>query len=93
MLEYCIATQNVGSLNTTKLAFSDNVPSNTNAQAGAYGAGQDTRIVLPGGTIYATFAADSDAGQLGGGAILVSLPTLILQPGQSFTLCFRSTIG
>lgn len=93
VLEYCIATQNVGSLNTTKLAFSDNVPSNTNAQAGAYGAGQDIRIVLPGGTSYATFAADSDAGQLGGGAISVSLPTLILQPGQSFTVCFRSTIG
>ena len=93
VLEYCIATQNVGSLNTTRLAFSDNVPSNTNAQAGAYGAGQDIRIVLPGGTTYATFAADSDAGQLGGGAISVGLPTLILQPGQSFTVCFRSTIG
>lgn len=93
VLEYCIVTTNTGSLNTTKLSFSDGVPGNTSAQSAAYGAGQDIRIVQPSGTGYATFAADSDAGQLGGGAISVNLPLLILTPGQTFTVCFRSTIG
>ncbi|MGY2893305.1 DUF7933 domain-containing protein [Deinococcus sp. UYEF24] len=93
VLEYCIVTQSIGNANVTKLAFSDNVPSNTNAQSGAYGAGKDIQVVLPSGTSYATFAADGDAGQLSAGAVSVNLPTLTLTPGQSFTVCFRATIG
>ena len=93
VLEYCIATQNTGTVNATRLVFSDSVPGNTGAQSGAYGAGQDIKIVLPSGTGYATFAADSDAGQLGGGAISVNLSALVLMPGQGFTICFRATIG
>jgi len=93
VLEYCIATQNVGTLNTTKLAFLDNVPGNTSAQSAAYGAGQDIKVVLPSGTSYATFAADSDAGQLSNGAVSVNLASLVLTPTQTFTICFRATIG
>ena len=93
VLEYCIVTQNIGNANVTRLAFSDNVPSSTTAQSGAYGAGKDIRVVLPSGTSYATFAADGDAGQLSAGAVSVNLPTLTLTPGQSFTVCFRATIG
>ena len=75
------------------MVFSDNVPSNTTAKSAAYGAAQDIKITLPSATSYATFAADTDPGQLGGGAISVNLPALILTPGQTFTICFRATIG
>jgi uncharacterized repeat protein (TIGR01451 family) len=93
VLEYCIVTQSIGNANVTKLAFSDNVPTNTTAQSGAYGAGKDIQILLPSGTSYATFAADNDAGELSAGAVSVNLPTLTLTSGQSFTVCFRATIN
>ncbi|WP_425146921.1 hypothetical protein [Deinococcus sp.] len=93
VLEYCVTTTNVGTASATKLGFSDTVPANTNAQSAAYGAGKDIQVTTPAGTSYLTFAADTDSGQLGGGAISVSLPTLILAPTQTFSVCFRAAIN
>ncbi|ULH14969.1 hypothetical protein MF271_13485 [Deinococcus sp. KNUC1210] len=93
VLEYCITTTNTGGASATKLSFSDAVPSNTSAQTGGYGAGKDIHVTTVAGTTDLTFAADADAGQLGGRAISVNLSSLVLAPTQSFSVCFRATIN
>ncbi|WP_189089416.1 DUF11 domain-containing protein [Deinococcus ruber] len=93
VLEYCITTTNTGGASATKLSFSDAVPSNTSAQTGGYGAGKDIHVTTVAGTTDLTFAADGDAGQLGGGAISVNLPSLVLAPTQAFSVCFRAIIN
>ena len=92
VLEYCITTTNLGTANVTKIAFSDNVPSNTAAKLGVY-AGKDIRITTAAGVSTATFAADGDPGQLSGAALSVNLPTLVLAPTQTFSVCFRASIN
>lgn len=94
VLEYCIKTTNVGGLGATNIRFGDNVPANTSFLAGAYGAGQDIRITLNGGSVvYYTAAQDTDGGALVNGRVTVDGGSLVLGGGQTFTVCFRATIG
>lgn len=93
VLEYCIVTTNTGSANATKITFGDTVPSNTTFQLGGYGAGKDIHVTTStGADLYYTAVPDTDAGALLNNRVTVSEPTFVLQPQQSFTVCFRTTI-
>ncbi|WP_119672264.1 DUF11 domain-containing protein [Deinococcus sp. RM] len=92
VLEYCIATTNVGGLNATNISFSDMVPANTAFQVGGFAAGQDIRVATPTGTAYYTAAADGDAGLLSGGKVTVQGGSFVLAPTQTVTICFRASI-
>lgn len=93
ILEYCIATTNVGSANATKISFGDTVPANTTFQVNGYGAGKDIHVTTStGADLYYTAAQDSDAGALLSNRVTISEPTFVLQPQQSFKVCFRTTI-
>ncbi|NTY00729.1 DUF11 domain-containing protein [Deinococcus sp. JMULE3] len=92
VLEYCIATTNVGGLNATNITFSDVVPANTAFQVGGFAAGQDIKVTTPAGTVYYTAAADGDAGLLSGGKVTVQAGSFVLAPAQTVTFCFRASI-
>ena len=92
VLEYCIATTNVGGLSATNISFSDMVPANTAFQVGGFAAGQDIRVATPTGTAYYTAAADGDAGLLSGGKVTVQGGSFVLAPAQTVTICFRASI-
>ena len=92
VLEYCIATTNVGGLNATNISFSDMVPANTAFRVGGFAAGQDIKVTTPAGTVYYTAAADGDAGLLSGGKVTVQAGNFVLAPAQTVTFCFRATI-
>lgn len=92
VLEYCIATTNVGGLNATNIIFSDTVPANTAFTVGGFAPGQDLRVTTPAGTVYYTAAADGDAGLLSSGKVTVQGGSFVLAPTQTVTICFRASI-
>ncbi|WP_162393758.1 DUF11 domain-containing protein [Deinococcus kurensis] len=92
VLEYCIATTNVGGLNATNIIFSDTVPANTAFTVGGFAPGQDLRVITPAGTVYYTAAADGDAGLLSSGKVTVQGGSFVLAPTQTVTICFRASI-
>ena len=92
VLEYCITTTNVGGLNATNISFSDAVPANTGFALNGFGAGKDIRLTAASGEVFYTAAADTDAGQLKDGKVLVQGGSFVLTPTQSVTICFRANI-
>lgn len=93
VLEYCIKTSNIGSLNATNIRFGDTVPDSTTFLVGAYGAGKDIHVTTSTGTdVYYTAAQDADQGVLLNGRVTVNGGSFVLQPQQNFTICFRATI-
>ncbi|WP_291430119.1 hypothetical protein [Deinococcus sp.] len=92
ILEYCITTTNVGGLNATNISFSDAVPANTGFALNGFGAGKDIRLTAVSGEVFYTAAADTDAGQLKDGKVLVQGGSFVLTPTQSVTICFRANI-
>ncbi|MFT2720122.1 hypothetical protein ACMT4L_08980 [Deinococcus sp. A31D244] len=92
VLEYCITTTNVGGLNATNISFSDAVPANTGFALNGFGAGKDIRLTAASGEMFYTAAADTDAGQLKDGKVLVQGGSFVLTPTQSVTICFRANI-
>ncbi|WP_343757581.1 hypothetical protein [Deinococcus depolymerans] len=92
VLEYCITTTNVGGLNATNIIFSDVVPASTSFATAGFGAGRDIRLSAAGTEVFYTAAADTDAGQLKDGRVLVQDGSFVLAPAQSVTVCFRATI-
>ncbi|MGY2892826.1 beta strand repeat-containing protein [Deinococcus sp. UYEF24] len=89
ILEYCIDFKNYG-VAVANFVISDSVPSNTNANLSAYGAGLGLQVVRGATTTRTSSNADADGGSLSSAALSLDLGTLAA--GENGSVCFQSGI-
>ncbi|WP_407569075.1 Ig-like domain-containing protein [Deinococcus altitudinis] len=89
VLEYCIDFKNYG-VAVANFVISDSVPSNTNANLGAYGTGLGLQVVRGATTTRTSTNADADGGSLSATALSLDLGTLAAN--ESGSVCFQSSI-